>query len=78
MFKKCPRMKSINLSGTTTTTATLAKIAKSWGDTITDLKLPHTMARQLTLYDDHPSDDKLWDLACWINKMKPLQQIRFK
>jgi len=77
LFRKCPNMESIDLSGTNTTTATLAKIAESWGDTIKDLKLPITMAKQLTLYDDYPSDDELWDLTCWISKMKELQHIQF-
>ena len=77
IIERCPNMESINLSATNATISTLARIAKSWGNTIKDLKLPITMAKQLTLYNDYPDKNMLKDLAHWIGEMGNLEHIRF-
>jgi hypothetical protein len=77
IIERCPNMESINLSATNTTTLTLARMAESWKSTIKDLKLPITMAKQLTLYNDFPEENMLKDLARWIGEMGNLEHLRF-
>ena len=76
LFKTYPDMESIDLSGMAITIKTLERMAERWGNTLTNITLPQTIARELTLYKDSPDCEKVGKLKEWIGKMVKLRQFR--